>query len=37
MGVDISALKVKKYLGKEYTEEIEKKYEVLKRIFIMNL
>lgn len=36
MGVDISALKVKKYLGKEYTEEIEKKYEGVRRIFSMN-
>lgn len=36
MGVDISALKVKKYLGKEYTEEIEEKYDGARYIFSMN-
>lgn len=36
MGVDISALKVKKYLGKEYTEEIEEKYDGARYIFSMD-
>lgn len=36
MGVDISALKVKKYLGKKYTEEIEEKYDSARYIFSMN-
>lgn len=33
MGVDISALKVKKYLDKEYTKEIEEKYDDTRYIF----
>lgn len=36
MGVDISALKLKKYLGKEYTEEIGKKYDGARIVFSMN-
>lgn len=36
MGVDISALKIKKYLGKECTEEIEEKYDGARYIFSMN-
>lgn len=36
MGVDISALKVKNYLGKKYTEEIEEKYDGARYIFSMN-
>ena len=36
MGVDISALKLKKYLGKEYTEEIGKKYDGARTVFSMN-
>lgn len=36
MGVNISALKVKKYLGKKYTEEIDDKYDDARYISGMN-
>jgi hypothetical protein len=36
MGVDISAFKLKKFLGEKYTDKIEDKYPEARMIFVLD-